>query len=161
MSPTGSGRSGPGPSATGGPLPPDWTLPRVSGLNRAWFTTGELAVQECPACGTRQHPPEEICHACAGLTLTTTALPPEGTVHSFTVVDHAVDGTLNRSVPYIVVLVSLDAAPELRVVGNLLDVPVDDVTIGLPVHAVWQERTDPDTGEVLRLPQWRPRAEQR
>lgn len=64
---------------------------------------------------------------------------------------------LVRSVPYVVALVSLDAAPELRVVGNLLDVAIDDVAIGLAVEAVWLERTDPDRDEVIRLPQWRAR----
>lgn len=146
----------PEPSAgAAGPLPEDWTLPRLTPLNRAWFTSGELAVQMCATCGTRQHPPEEICHACAGMALTTVTVAPQGTVHSFIVVDHAVDGTLVGSVPYIVALVSLDAAPEIRVVGNLLDVAIDEVAIGLPVDAVWQERTDPDTGELIRLPQWR------
>ena len=46
--------------------------------------------------------------------------------------------------PYAVVLVSLDAAPDLRVVGNLLDVPVDEVAIGMPVEATWEERTAED-----------------
>ena len=90
-------------------------------FNRDWFTTGELAVQKCEACGTLQHPPEEICHVCGSMAFTTTVLPGTGTVYSFTVVHHSVHAALDAAVPYAVVLVSLDAAPDLRVVGNLLD----------------------------------------
>jgi hypothetical protein len=39
-------------------------------------------------------------------------------------------------VPYVVVLVSLPAADGVRMVGNLLGDPMDDVTIGATVRAV-------------------------
>jgi uncharacterized protein len=139
-----------------GAMPASWTLPVVDAFNRDWFTTGELAVQTCAGCGARQHPPEEICHVCGGMTFTSTVLPGEGTVHSFTVVHHSVNPDLDEVVPYTVVLVSLDAAPEVRVVGNLLPALVDEVAIGLSVEAVWLAREAGDATTVL-LPQWRPR----
>ena len=80
----------------------------------------------------------------------TKVLPGTGTVHSFTVVHHSVAAALDDAVPYTVVLVSLDAAPQLRVVGNLVD---GDVEIGMPVTAVWLERIAED-GTKLLLPQW-------
>ena len=44
----------------------------------------------------------------------------------------------------------------LRASGaDVLGVPTDDVAIGLPVRAVWDEIEDAD-GTVLRLPQWEP-----
>ena len=49
-------------------LPEGWTLPVLTPFNRDWFTTGEIAIQECEACATLQHPPEEICHACGSMT---------------------------------------------------------------------------------------------
>jgi uncharacterized OB-fold protein len=130
-------------------MPEGWTLPVVTPFNRDWFTSGEIAVQTCEACGTLQHPPEEICHACGSMTFTTSVLPGTGTVHSYTVVHHAVHPALDDAVPYTVVLVSLDAAPHLRVVGNL----DGDVAIGMPVTAVWQERIA-DDGTKIMLPQW-------
>ena len=141
-------------SATGKPLPREWTVPVVDQFNRAWFTSGELAVQRCEACDTLQHPPEEICHQCGGMRFGTTVLPPTGVVHSHTVVHHSVHSALDGSVPYVVILVSLDGAPHLRVVGNLLDVPLEEVAIGMPVTATWEERTGVD-GELILLPQWR------
>ncbi len=88
------------------------------------------------------------------MSFSTTPLAGDGTVHSFTVVHHSVSTALDASVPYVVVLVSLDAAPHLRVVGNLLDAPVEDVSIGMAVEAVWLERITEDGTKVL-LPQWR------
>jgi uncharacterized OB-fold protein len=137
-----------------GPLPPDWTMPVVDATNRAWFTSGDVALQECDGCGVLQHPPEEICHACGSMTFGTRVVEPTGTVHSYTVVHHSVHPALDGSVPYAVVLVALDAAPDLRVVGNLIDVPVAEVAIGMPVVATWEELPGADGAPVL-LPQWR------
>jgi uncharacterized OB-fold protein len=84
---------------------------------------------------------------------TSTVLAPTGVIHSFTVVHYAVHPALATAVPYVVVMVTLDDDPSVRVVGNLLDIEPGVVEIGLPVHAVWEARSDGD-GEVL-LPQWR------
>jgi uncharacterized OB-fold protein len=137
-------------------MPETWAVPVVDAFNQGWFTSGEIAIQQCDRCATLQHPPEEICHVCGAMSFSTTPLAGDGTVHSFTVVHHSVSTALDASVPYVVVLVSLDAAPHLRVVGNLRDAPVDDVSIGMAVEAVWLERITEDGTKVL-LPQWRRR----
>ena len=52
-------------------------------------------------------------------------------------------------------LVSLADAPELRVIGNMPGVPLDEVKIGMKVEAIWEQRVaDDDT--VILLPQWQP-----
>jgi uncharacterized OB-fold protein len=71
-------------------------------------------------------------------------------VHSYTVVHYAANRALADSVPYTVVLVSLDDAPQLRVVGNM----EGNVEIGMPVVAYWEERVAED-GTIVQLPQWR------
>ncbi len=131
-------------------LPQDWALPEITPFNTAWFTTGELAVQRCADCATLQHPPEEICHVCGAMTFGHHVVAPTGTVHSYTVCHYAASPALAGAVPYTVVLVALDDAPNVRVVGNL---DGDDVRIGMPVVATWDERTS-DDGTVIRLPQW-------
>jgi uncharacterized OB-fold protein len=139
-----------------GALPRDWAVPAIDRTNRAWFTAGALALQECAACHRLQHPPEEICHECGSMEFVTRTVAPTGTVHSYTIVHHAVHPALESSVPYTVVLVALDDVPPVRVVGNLLDVAPGEVKIGLPVEAVWEERPTEDDAVVL-LPQWRRR----
>jgi uncharacterized OB-fold protein len=133
-------------------LPEDWALPQLTPFNEAWFTSGAIVIQRCASCGTRQHPPEEVCFVCGSMSFGHDTLAPTGTVHSYTVVHYAANKALADSVPYTVVLVSLDEAPTIRVVGNL---PGTDVHIGMPVVAVWDERTAED-GTVILLPQWRP-----
>ena len=142
--------------APGGPLE-GWVLPAVTDVDRAWFTSGELTVQSCAACRHVQHPPEEVCRVCGGESFAGRVVAPTGVVHSYTVVHHAVNAALAGSVPYAVVLVALDELPEVRVVGNVLDVPAAEVHIGMAVHATFPERVA-DDGEVLRLPQWVRRA---
>jgi uncharacterized OB-fold protein len=134
-------------------LPVDWALPAITPFNRAWFTSGTVAIQECAECRTLQHPPEEICHQCGSMTFGANVLAPTGTVHSYTIAHHSVNPRLDQAVPYAVVLVALDDAPHVRVVGNLLDVPVEEVAIGMPVTATWEEFSS-DDGETVLLPQW-------
>jgi uncharacterized OB-fold protein len=136
-----------------GGLPADWALPALTPFNRPWFTSGAMSIQQCATCGVLQHPPEEICHECAGMTFATAVLVPTGTVCSYTIVHHSVNPRLDGVVPYAVVLVALDDAPHVRVVGNLLDVPVEEIAIGMPVTATWEELAA-DDGETILLPQW-------
>lgn len=139
---------------TMGAMPEGWTLPVLDDNNRTWFTSGALAVQRCQHCGTRQHPPEEICHHCGALDLGHEVLSPRGRVHSYTVAHYPVHPALADAVPYAVVLVSLDDAPELRVVGNVVDVDPAGISIGMRVVATWEERSIED-GTVIQLPLWR------
>lgn len=138
-----------------GALPADWGLPVITPVNEAWFTSGALMLQHCTACDVIQHPPEEICHRCGGTEFAYEPVEPHGTVHSYTVAHYPVNPGLAEAVPYAVVLVSLDAAPQVRVVGNMPDTPPDEVRIGMPVVAYWEERSAGD-GPVILLPQWRP-----
>jgi uncharacterized protein len=133
-------------------LPEDWALPQLTPWNEAWFTSGAIVVQRCATCGTLQHPPEEVCHACGAMSFDHVTLGPTGTVHSYTIAHYAANAALAGSVPYTVVLVSLDDAPQIRVVGNL---PGTDVSIGMRVVADWDEHTAEDGTRIL-LPQWRP-----
>ena len=71
-------------------------------------------------------------------------------MHSYTVVHYAANRALADAIPYTVVLVSLDEAPHVRVVGNI-DGPTH---IGMAVVPYWEERTA-DDGTAVLLTQWR------
>lgn len=131
----------------------DWTLPGLTSLNREWFSHGEIRVQSCEGCGALQHPPEEICSCCGSMKFGFKIVTPRGTVHSYTVAHYAVNRALTDRVPYTVVLVTLDDHPEVRIIGNVLDTAPEDVRIGMPVVAVWEERTNAD-GDTVHLLQW-------
>ncbi len=135
-----------------GVLPDDWTLPQPTEVTEEWLTSASLAVQTCSECQVMQHPPEEICHRCGSMAFTTTEVAPHGTVYSYTVAHYAVHPALAEAVPYAIVLVALDNAPDIRVVGNVIDVPPEAVKIGMPLTAVWEERTVED--ETIQFLLW-------
>ena len=132
----------------------DWLLPALDTRNRAWFTSGELRLQRCQRCGRVQFPPEDVCRACGSFELGTKTCAGRGVVESVAVVHHAVHPALRSRVPYAVVLVALDDAPHVRLLGNVLNRSPDDIAIGARVQVVFEEVVDPDTGEALLLPQW-------
>ena len=134
-------------------MPKDWTLPAVTPANQAFFTSGRMVLQSCMSCRTVQHPPEDVCHNCQATEFEGCESEGIGSVYSYTVVHHPPHPALAKSVPYAVVLVSLDDFTHVRITGNLLGLPPDRVSIGLRVRAVWEEVEGPD-GTLLRLPQW-------
>jgi uncharacterized OB-fold protein len=134
-------------------LPADWTLPALEPHTEAFFTSGRMLIQRCADCQSVQHPPEVICHKCLGSQFDEREVRGEGTVHSFIIVHHPAHPSLADSVPYAVVLVSLDELPEVRITGNLLDTPLDQIRIGMQLRATWNEFEGSD-GTTYRLPQW-------
>ena len=108
------------------------------------------AIQRCEACGTLQHPPEEVCHACGAMRVRHRGAGATGTCTATPSCTTRRNPALGGAVPYTVVLVALDDAPHIRVVGNVQG----EVAIGMPVEAGWDER-EADDGTVIRLPRWR------
>ena len=129
------------------PLP----APQPDGLDAAfWEGTRQhrLLVQRCRACSTFQFGPEWICHHCRADDLNWHACSGRGIVYAFERVWHPVHPALKERVPYLVVLVELPDAGKVRMVGNLLGEPMQDVHIGDTVEVVWEDHED------VTLPQW-------
>jgi hypothetical protein len=131
-----------------------WLLPALDTKNRAWFTSGSLALQSCARCEAVQFPPEDACRSCGSFELGARASAGRGRVESVVVVHHAVHPLLRPRVPYAVVLVSLDDAPGVRLLGNVANRAPDRVAIGDRVRVIFEEIADPESGETLRIPQW-------
>jgi uncharacterized protein len=131
-------------------------VPEADGLDRPYWEgtrAGRLRVQRCRGCRTFQWGPEWICHRCLGEDLEWVEVPPRGRIYSWERAWHPVHPALNDHGPYLVVLVELPDAGLVRMVGNLLGDPGQDVPIGAPVEAVFEphdEATPPFT-----LVQWR------
>jgi uncharacterized OB-fold protein len=135
-------------------MPETWALPALDEKTRPFFTSGRIMLQFCSDCGVTQHPPEDVCFGCQGTSFDFAEHRPLGTIYSHTEVVYPIHPTLNESVPYFVALISLKDMPNVRIVGNLIDVSPDDVRIGLPVEAVWLEVRDPTSKEIYQLPHW-------
>jgi uncharacterized OB-fold protein len=131
-----------------------WPLPVLDEANRAFFTAGRLTLQRCRGCGHVQHPPEEVCERCQEMEFEDFASAGRGRVESVSVVHYPVHPALVDAVPYAVVLVSVEEAPDVLISGNVVGTAPDDVGIGNAVRAVFEEVRDPESGETLRIPQW-------
>jgi len=114
----------------------------------------ELRLQRCADCGRFRQPPLPGCARCGSPRSEWPLLSGAGTVFSYTVVHHAAVPSLAASVPYNVVVVEIDDAPGARLISNLLDVPPEEMAIGMRVALAWDEVRDD-----LVLPRFRRAAE--
>ena len=116
-------------------------VPEPDGLSAPYWEgtrRGELRVQKCRACGGWQWGPEWICHACLSFDLAWEPVDGRGTIYSWERVWHPVHPALKDAGPYIVVLVELPHAGKIRMLGNLIGDPQQEVRIGAPVVAVFE-----------------------
>ena len=131
-----------------------WALPALDALNHAFFTAGVLTLQQCTRCKHIQHPPEEVCESCQSFELGSFASAGDGRIESVAVVTQPVHPLLADRVPYAIVLVSVADAPGILVAGNVVGKEPDAVRIGDRVRVVFEEASDPRSGEDLKIPQW-------
>lgn len=132
----------------------DWITPPLSTHNTAFFTAGSVQIQFCKDCDHAQHPPDDICYACQGTNLEYQACEGTGRVESCCQVHHATHPALKDKVPYLIAIISVDGAPGCSVQGNIVGCAPDDAKIGQKVRAVFEEASDPQSGEKLLIPQW-------
>lgn len=137
-------------------LPRGLPIPRASndGVDAGyWEATGRhsLVVQRCAECETWQWEPEWLCRRCGSSNLRWDPISARGQIFTWERVWHPVHAALSDACPYVVVVVELPDANNLRMVGNLLGDPRQEVRIGAPVEAVFEDH--PDDGYTLV--QWR------
>ncbi|MFF5212819.1 bifunctional MaoC family dehydratase N-terminal/OB-fold nucleic acid binding domain-containing protein [Streptosporangium sp. NPDC000396] len=109
---------------------------------------GELRIQRCADCGELRHPPGPVCPSCRSVNRTHVVASGEGEVYSYVV--HHNPPVPGRKTPFVVAVVEL---PEgVRIVGNVVDCPPEEVGIGMPLHVTYRQMDD-----ELILPMWVPR----
>ena len=125
----------------------------VDGLDKEyWEAAGrsELKVQRCNACQGFQWGPEWLCYQCHSFDLAWHQVSGKGTIYSWERIWHPVHPALKERCPYLVVLVELADAGNVRMVGNLLGDPMQEVAIGAPVEAVFETHEE----DGFTLVQW-------
>jgi uncharacterized OB-fold protein len=108
---------------------------------------GELVVRACSQCGVFLHVPRAYCRACGSWAGEWRVVGGTGTLHSWTVADHQVHPAY--PVPYTIVLVDLDDAPGVRLLGHLAGSP--DLRADMPMQVSFEDR-----GDGVVLPNWAP-----
>ncbi|MGK2900195.1 MAG: Zn-ribbon domain-containing OB-fold protein [Burkholderiaceae bacterium] len=143
-------------STTTTALPAGLPAPAEEGLTKPYWDgtrAGKLVIQRCRGCGVHQWGPELICHQCHSFDLGWEAVAPRGRIYSWERPHHPVHPALNGHGPYIIVLVELPQAGHVRMVGNLLGDPLQEVHIGAEVEAVFEPHDAADP--PYTLVQWR------
>lgn len=134
-------------------LPENLSLPDTKEIDtKEWWdacSRRELIIQRCSGCGTLRHPPAPVCYQCHSFDFGWHKVGGKGKVFTYTICYHPAHSSLQGHAPYNVVVVELADAGNVRMVGNLLDVPNDQVRIGMDVEVTWEER-----GGVM-MPQWK------
>jgi uncharacterized OB-fold protein len=133
----------PGPAAD----PEGLTAPYWTGLAQ-----GRLLVQRCTHCGTWQFGPEWICHRCLAFDPAWVEVEPAGHVYSWERVWHPVHPALAGHGPYLACVVELAQAGGVRMLGNVLGDPMQDVPIGAALKGVFEPH--PEAADPFTLLQW-------
>lgn len=127
--------------STGMPTP----VPETDGLDGPYWQgtrASKLMIQRCRNCAKWQWGPEWICHHCHAFDLNWEEVAPHGRIYSWERTWHAPMSVLKDSVPYLSVLVELEHADGVRMIGNLLGDPLQEVKIGAEVRAVFEPHDD-------------------
>jgi uncharacterized OB-fold protein len=123
---------------------PSTTDHDTGGFFRA-ATRGTLAVRACTGCGQVLHLPRAWCFACGSWETAWRDVRPEGTLWSFTTTHRTLRAGFDA--PYTVVVVELDDAPGVRLVGHRPGEP--ELTIGMPMRAAFEQ-----LGDEVAIPRW-------
>jgi uncharacterized OB-fold protein len=137
-------------------LNPGLPAPAATELDKPFWDglrEGRLLLQRCQRCARYQWGPEWICHRCQNFDLAYVEVEPRGILYSHQRVWHPVHPALKEQGAYVIALVELPHADHVRLVGNLLGDPQQDLEIGAEVVGVFERHEDNDP--PFSLLQWR------
>jgi uncharacterized OB-fold protein len=104
------------------------------------LSEGKLVGQRCPTCGKVYIPPRSACPADGTPTAEEVELPDIGTVTTFCIVNVPFMGQ-RITPPYVSAYVLLDGA-DIAFLHLILDVPAEEVRMGMRVKAVWKPKDE-------------------
>jgi uncharacterized protein len=116
--------------------------PPLDDDNREFWTsgaTGELRLPYCAACSRWIFPPLLRCPGCFGQAA---YAPVSGKGHVFTYTVNHYPFNPEVPLPYVIAIVELVEQEGLRFTTNIVNCPIDSVTIGMPVRVVFEQQGD-------------------
>ena len=101
-----------------------------------------LTVARCSQCNHYRMPPTPFCPNCLSQKIDWPTLSGVGIIYSFTIVSKAIFPEMEASLPYVPCLITLPDAGNIRLISNIVDVPVNRIAIGASVKVVWASMPD-------------------
>jgi acetyl-CoA acetyltransferase/uncharacterized OB-fold protein len=101
---------------------------------------GTLRFRRCADCRAVQHPPAPICRTCGSSNLAVEAVAGTGVVVGFTINEHT--WTPSIPPPYVIGIVAIDEDPRVRLTTHIVDVPYEEIAVGLRVTVGFEHVED-------------------
>jgi uncharacterized OB-fold protein len=117
-------------------------LPRRRGMAGEFYQfckQHELRFQRCTDCGTWRHVPRDMCAKCGSFNWEWAKSSGKGQVFSWTTAMQPMLPQFADLVPYSPVVIEMEEG--VRLVSWLVDVPQEDLQLGLPVEVVFDDVT--------------------
>ncbi|MET0148312.1 MAG: OB-fold domain-containing protein, partial [Acidimicrobiales bacterium] len=108
-----------------------------------------LVIQRCEACGRWQYYPRPFCKTCWSEDVTWAEACGRATLYTYSIVRRNDLPPFDGRVPYVAAIVDLEEGP--RMISEVVDCPLEDVTIGMDLVVTYRDLTD-----SLKLPVFRP-----
>ena len=99
---------------------------------------GKLMIQRCNSCQTYQHPPEPVCHHCLSFDLGAGQVSGQATVYTFEIATQAFHPYFADKLPFCIAVVELPEQANLKLISNIVDTPLEDITVGMPVQVTFR-----------------------
>ena len=109
-----------------------------------------LAVPRCLECGRYSMPPKGFCSFCRSQDYEYVTLTGRATLYAYTVVRHAVTAALADRVPYVLAVVKLPDADDLKMLTNIVECEEKEIEIGVQLRVVFHDQGD------VTVPRFRP-----
>lgn len=140
----------------------DFPLPDVEDpLTAEFFAAAarhELSIPRCDACARWIWYPEPECPACGG-PLAWTVTSGDARLFSWAVVQRPFLPAFAEMIPFVTALVSLEDAPEVRVVTYIVDADPEALEADLPLTVSFRDLAFPTVpGRSVVVPMFRPRS---
>jgi uncharacterized OB-fold protein len=116
-------------------------------------SAGKLAIQRCNSCQTYQHPPEPVCHHCLSFDLGSAEVSGQATIYSYEIATQAFHPYFADKLPFCIAVVELPEQPGLKLITNIVDTPLEDISVGDAVEVTFRQ-----LDSEFSLPVFRPAA---
>jgi uncharacterized OB-fold protein len=140
-------------------LPPGFPLPDLSEplTSAFWLAAARdaLALPYCRTCARFRWYPKPVCPGCGTDDLPWREVPGTGRLFSWTVVHHAFLPAFAGQLPFVAALVTLDAAPGVRLPTRIVDAAPAELTVGAPVEVCFAPLSYPGVPGEVRAPFFR------